>query len=273
LSVNGLAQTYMQWQGKPGTNYDEAIITDWLEEWRYASAWILGERNPDKARPPERMWNGLPTCCGQMTSLPLAALYPGDPQSAYKACYALSFFDNGFGKDLNAALVAGLASALTGPSEAANAWTIILKTMREMDPYHYGDIRWTTRSVDRWLDEVHKVVDQSKGEPRRLFDQLEKIFSNTIKWEAQVPFVVAFACLQIAEYDPLAALQLSIEWGHDTDSYAQLVGAFVGAIHGVGVFPEALVKPVHERLLADFDSDLEKDAAFLESVAQSTKQP
>ncbi len=253
-----LAQVYMGWPTKPLPGAWKAMNADWLEEWRYASAWVLGERDPSKARPPERMWQGLPTCCGQMTSLPVAALYPGEPAKAYQSCYQLSYFDNGFGKDLNAALVAGLASALSGAT-----WPEILASIRKTDPYRYGDIRYTERQVDRWLNIALKLVKEAKGEPAVLFDALEKLFAETIKWEAQVPFVVAFACLALADYDPLTALQLSIEWGHDTDSYASLVGAYIGAVHGVGLFPDSLVKPVHERLLADFEVDLSKEADFL----------
>ncbi|MFT4638738.1 MAG: hypothetical protein ACI8T1_002061 [Verrucomicrobiales bacterium] len=228
---------------------------DWLEEWRFASAWVLGERDPSKARPPERMWQGLLTCCGQMTSLPLAALFPGDPERAYPACYQLSYFDNGWGKDVNTALVAGLAAALGGEE-----WPGILKAMRKTNPYRYGDLRYTTRQVDHWLGLALKLAKEAKGELAVLFDALEKTFAQTIKWEAQVPVVVAFACLALADYASLTALQLSIEWGHDTDSYASLVGAFIGAVHGVSLFPDNLLKPVHDRLLADFDADLGREA-------------
>ncbi len=58
------------------------------------------------------------------------------------------------------------------------------------------------------------------------------------KWEAQVPFVVIFSCLKICKYNPLAALQLTIEWGNDHDTYPQLLGAFIGAIYGPDIFKE-----------------------------------
>ena len=109
---------------------------------------------------------------------------------------------------------------------------------------------------------------EAKGEPAVLFEALETVFAQTIKWEAQVPFVVAFACLALAEYDPLTALQLTIEWGHDTDSYASLVGAYIGAIHGAQLFPDTLLKPVNDRLQADFSADIGKEADFLLSLAK-----
>ncbi|MBL9126522.1 MAG: ADP-ribosylglycohydrolase family protein, partial [Verrucomicrobiales bacterium] len=120
LDVSAYAKAHLDWDASPfvaGRKDYAALASDWLEEWRFAARWILGERRIDRARPPERMWQGLPTCCGQMSLLPLAALYPGEPERAYRAAYHLAFFDNGFGKDLNASLVAGLAAALTVPVE------------------------------------------------------------------------------------------------------------------------------------------------------------
>jgi ADP-ribosylglycohydrolase len=112
------------------------------------------------------------------------------------------------------------------------------------------------RSVDRWLDLALASAAAAERRPARLFARLDEIFHDTIKWEAQVPFVVTFACLALCDYDPLPALQLSIEWGHDTDSYASLVGAFVGALHGVELFPAELGQAVVTRLRADYDEDV-----------------
>ena len=253
-----LAQAYLDWptsgpvRDQPELN---ALRKEWLAEWHLASRWCLGERDLARALPPERIWNGLPTCCGQMTLLPLAALFPGDPDRAYMAAYSLGLFDNGWGKDLNAAVVAGLAQALVLPADLppATAWESILGAMRRTDPYRYGKIPWVTRSVDRWLDLALAAAREANGRPARLFARLEEEFRHTIKWEAQVPFVVTFAVLALSEFDPLAALQLSLEWGHDTDSYAQLVGAFIGARHGAALFPESLSAPVLERLRADYE--------------------
>lgn len=269
LDRPAFAQAHLDWPALPAVaeraDYT-ALAQDWLEEWNFAARWILGKRDPALARPPERMWQGLPTCSGQMSLLPLAAVFAGEPDRAYRAAYHLGFFDNGFGKDLNAALVAGLATALTvqvDPASPAGAWSAILDAIRQTDPFQYRSIRWSTRAVDRWLGLALRLADAAEHRPARLFAALEREFQHTTKWEAQVPFTVAFACLAIAAYHPLAALQLSLEWGHDTDSYAQLVGAFVGALHGPGLFPTAWTQAVTERLQADFQTDLPQDARLL----------
>jgi len=271
ISARTLAQTYLNWPAEgPLRQRPEAmkLNEDWLREWLFASRWLLGEREASQALPPERLWSGLPTCCGQMTLPPLAGLYPGNPDSAYRAAYSLAYFDNGWGRDLNAALVAGLAEALTVPANlpAPAAWERIYKAMRGPDPYRYREVPWTHRSVDRWLDLAQSAAREANRHPARLFQRLEAEFSQTIKWEAQVPFVVMFAVLSLCEHEPLAALQLSIEWGHDTDSYAQMVGAFIGARHGVGLFPERLARPVRERLTADYGQDVREWVTLLRAI-------
>ncbi|MGE3310218.1 MAG: ADP-ribosylglycohydrolase family protein [Limisphaerales bacterium] len=277
LDRTAYARTHLEWASqsviasKPAY---AALAADWLEEWQFAARWILGDREPSRARPPERMWQGLPTCSGQMSLLPLAAIHAGHPDRAYRAAYHLGFFDNGYGKDLNAALVAALAVALTvdvDPSRPGDAWRVILDALRRTDPYQYGAIRWTTRSVDRWLDRALSLVKAADRRPARLFAGLEREFKDTTKWEAQVPFTVAFACLALADYDPLAALQLSLEWGHDTDSYAQVVGAFIGALHGPGLFAPEWTRAVSERLHADFDVVLAEESRFLATLHARTR--
>jgi ADP-ribosylglycohydrolase len=259
---SSLAKAYLDWPtAGPVRRHPEltALLQEWLAEWHLASRWHLGERDLTRALPPERIWNGLPTCCGQMTLLPLAGLFPGDPVGAYRAAYALGLFDNGWGKDMNAAIVAGLAQALSVPASlpAVDTWESIFDAMRRTDPFRYGKVPWVTRSLDHWLDLALGAAREADGQPARLFARLEMEFRDTIKWEAQVPFVVTFAVLALSEFDPLAALQLSLEWGHDTDSYAQLVGAFIGARHGAALFPASLSAPVLDRLRVDYAVELD----------------
>jgi len=272
LTARALAQAYLDWPRSHAVRsrpHYQAICEDWIEEWRRGARWVLGRRDTPLALPPERMWAGLPTCCGQMTMPPLAALFAGRPADAYQASYQLGFFDNGFGRDLNSSLVAGLAAALQSPPPAdrgAADWQSVLQAMRTTDPYAYGKVPWVTRPVDRWLDLALNAAHAANQRPALLFAALEREFKDTIKWEAQVPFVVLFACLALAEFDPLCALQLSMEWGHDTDSYAQLMGAFIGARHGSAIFPQAIRTTVAERLRLDYDEDVEQAVDLLDHL-------
>jgi len=273
LRTRDLARAYLEWHRQPAivrrTDYG-VLCADWLEEWNLAARWILGERDPARARPPECLWQGLPTCCGQMTSLPLAALYPGRPEAAYRAAWHLGFFDNGWGRDLNAAIVAGLAEALVTPLDPAlpaPAWNRVFAAMRTTDPFGYRRIRWTHRAVDRWLDYALKSAEEADGQPERMFQQWDQEFRQNAKWEAQIPWVVTVGCLRMADFDPLAALQLTQEWGWDTDSYSQLLGAFLGALYGPALFRSDWIQQVTARLEADFGVSLDEECRRLARLA------
>ncbi len=269
FDVRALAQAHLDWPGTPAvTAHPEylPLAADWLEEWQFAARWVLGGRDLRTARPPERMWNGLPTCCGQMALPPLAALFAGRPEQAYRAAFHLAFFDNGWGRDMNAALVGALATALVTPVDRTSpraAWEAVIASMRRTDPFGYGKVRWTERAVDRWLNFAIKSAADAQGHPARLFATLEREFMKASKWEAHVVFTVIFSCVALAEHDPLAALQLCMEWGHDSDSYAQLLGAFIGALHGPDLFPAAWRQAAADRLLADHKADVEADCRLL----------
>jgi ADP-ribosylglycohydrolase len=270
LDVEGMAEAYLEWSKQPRWKGDPGrarLNREWLREWDYAARWVLGERRLDRALPPERMWNGLATCCGQMTSLPLAAVFAGEPVRAYRAAYALGFFDNGWGRDLNAGMVAGLARALVvepGPGVGAGSgWEAMEQALRGTDPFGHGRIQWCQRAVDRWLAVADRRVKAAEGQPARLFAGLEEEFSATVKWEAQVPFVVMVACWRLAEGDPLAALMLTLEWGHDTDSYAQMAGALAGALHGADLFPMEWRRQLAERVMIEYGVDLEEEVRLL----------
>jgi ADP-ribosylglycohydrolase len=84
-------------------------------------------------------------------------------------------------------------------------------------------------------------------------------------WEAWVPVAVVWACAGIVEYEPLAALQLMMEFGHDTDSYAQVMGAFMGALHGKDVFPAAMRETVNRRMREQFGQNVHDWMRWIEN--------
>ena len=264
ISDRSLAQAYLDWPGTSlsavhGVNAE--LTKDWLAEIQFSARWLLGERDTSIALPCDRLWVSQATCCGQMTLPPLAAVFAGRPLDAYLCAYSIDFIDNAFARDMNSALVAGLSAALViDPHDLTNAdcWRRIIDAMSWTDPYRYGDVRWSQRSTDRWLGVARMIVKESQGCPRRVFDRLTEEFRYTTKWEAQVPFVVMFACLELCDYDPIASLQLTMEWGEDTDSYAQLLGAFVGALHGPQVFDSSMCAMVAKRLELDYGESLDE---------------
>lgn len=189
---------------------------------------------------------------GQMPFLPAAALHPGEPAAAYMATWHMDFLDTGWGRDMTASLVAGLSRALAPHA----TWQTIEGAMRSTDPYGFGHVPWVERRVDRWLDTARSIAGRAGGRPAVLYELLEAELGAETWWEAHVPVVVVFAAAETAGYDPLATMQLILEFGHDTDSSLQLAGAFFGALHGADVFPEEMRETVDIRLREDFGESI-----------------
>jgi ADP-ribosylglycohydrolase len=278
LTEKNMAQAFLDWRKtatvKSHPGYD-SLCKDWMGEMDKTINWVMGSREIGKAYPPERMWNAYPTCYGQMTLPPLAAIYPGQPEKAYLAAYNLAYFDNGFAKDMNAALVAGLSVGLTlDPAKMTNEqlWTKVIETIKSTDPYAYNKVPWCDRSVTKWFYISDLFVKEANGSPAKLFKLMDEQFKYDAKWEAQVPFVVIFSVLKICNYDPLAAMQLCIEWGNDHDTYPQLLGAFIGAIYGPQIFKEDMRVTVVKRLQLDYDENIDEWVNTLMKIQQLGKK-
>nr|WP_161501115.1 ADP-ribosylglycohydrolase family protein [Rhodopirellula sp. SM50] len=95
-------------------------------------------------------------------------------------------------------------------------------------------------------------------DPRQLFEKLEQEGKPHYWWDAHFTFVVPLAIMHLCRDDPMAAMNLCLDFGHDTDSYAQLLGAWIGAIHGREVFPESMVRQVETRLQVDFGESVDE---------------
>jgi len=228
----------------------QAWFDKWIPEIAYATRWVLGERN--QAYPPERIWGGIPTMIGQMPFIPVAALNPNNPEWCYLKCYELGYFDIGFARDMNSSLIAGLARAL----QPDGNWENAEQAMRETDPYNYNNVLYVPRQLNEWLDKSHCFVKRADGNVAKLFEILEKELHTQTWWESWVPIVVVYSIAEIAQYNPLASMQLVLEFGHDTDSYAQVMGAFMGAIHGPDIFPKKMRNTINDRMKEQFGQNI-----------------
>ncbi len=235
---NQISEKYQPWFDK------------WIPEIAYATRWALGDRV--NAYPTERIWGGIPTMEGQMPFLPIAALYPDDAKKAYIKTWELGYFDVGVAKDMNSALVAGLVGALQQNSD----WTSVEKYMKETDPYNFNNVLYVPRRLTEWINMSHWFVKRADGNIAKLFQILEAELQTKTWWESWVPIVVVFSCAEIVDYHPLAAMQLMIEFGHDTDSYAQVMGAVMGAIHGKNIFPQNMRNSVNEKMKLQFNQNI-----------------
>lgn len=246
-----------------------------LREYRMAARWKLGERDLRLARPPERLWSGIHNCSGQMMMPPLAAAFPGDPRAAYLAIYALDFIDTGMARDMTAALGAGLSAVLDpqlDDAPVAHRWQVLLETMRSTDPYELAAVPFAGRPLTRWMDTAAGFAERAGGVPKRLFRMLEEEGQPVYWWDAHYTLLVPLAMLHFCRFDPLAALHLTLDFGHDTDSYAQVLGCMAGAVCGENLFPEPMRAAVLTRLRADFGEDLAAWDRILEACAKRHRQ-
>jgi len=225
--------------------YDE-----WMREINYAANFELD--NTERSYPSSRIWGSIPTMMGQMPFLPIAALNPSDPEWTYLKTYELGFFDNGIGKDINSSIVAGLTRAL----QSNGSWFTVKQTMFTVDPYGYNRVLYVNRQMEQWLDLAHNMVNEADGNIAKLFHLLENKLNTQFWWEAWVPLVVVFSCAEIVNYHPLASMQLMLEFGHDTDSYAQIMGAFMGAIHGKEIFPKEMRDKVNREMNEQYGQNI-----------------
>ncbi|MCA9215002.1 MAG: ADP-ribosylglycohydrolase family protein, partial [Planctomycetales bacterium] len=263
LSEQQLSQAYVDFattraiQSRP--QYGN-LCEQGFAEYAKAARWVLGERHIN-AQPVSRLWAGVPTNAGQMALPPLAAVFAGKPTTAYESAYRIGFFDNGEAKDINSAIIAGLSKALVTDTDRDNprsTWTSILDCMLATDPYDYDSIPFAKRPVRRWIDFSRTAVDEANGDPNILFEILESRAKPQYYWDAHFVFATALSIIEFCDCDPLAAIHMAADFGHDTDSTAQLTGCFVGALHGSIVFPKELTGPVEARLVADYDESVDE---------------
>lgn len=252
-----LAQAYLDFASRPEIAENEGwdkLCSDGFDEFWQSARWELGQRDLAVAVPSSRMWNGVGTCCGMMTLPPLAGLYPGDPERAYLAAYGVAFFDNGLGKDINAALVGAMAFALAQPTpgdsreERHAAWRATIQSLADTDPLRYGEIMFMGREAAKWIERGKEAAKDAGGSPAKLYRLIEEKCQKEHAWEAHF---LLFQMVAIAEFcpgEPLAAMHLALDYGQDTDSIAQLLGAMYGAIYGPDIFPEPMRELVETRL-------------------------
>ena len=259
---------YYRAENRPELNWRR----QWLDEYMTRFRWIAKEELPEmaiggKAYPPQRVWGGVPTMAGQMPLLVIAGVYPGNPEQAYLTAWELNILDTGYAMDFTSALVAGLAQALVDENEH---WDQIIEAMRETDPYGFAEVPWLERRFDRWLNRAMEIGKAKHASTIVFFENLERSMEAETWWEAHVPMVITFAILEYAGYDPLASMELALAFGHDTDSTAQLMGAFLGAKLGLGVFPKALTEPVETQLQLQYQENLDH---FVERLSKHRKTP
>lgn len=262
LTRQHIAQQLLDFQARPkagDSNEIRELNEVGFREYRYAARWLLGQRDLKTARPVERLWGGVNNCSGQMMFPPLAVAYAGRPVDAYRAAFELDFIDAPSARDMLAALVAGLAEVLDesydecGPAEK---YQVIVDTMESTDPYEFRKIPFAGRQLSKWLKKARQFAEQADGRPRKLFQLLEEDGLPVYWWDAHFTLLVPLSIFRLSRFDPLAAMHLTLDFGHDTDSYAQVLGCIVGAMFGPDVFPKAIQQAVTQSLKTEYEEDI-----------------
>ena len=251
LTADDLARALLRADTTPLPDGDrDDLSRDWLAEYVLAARYQLGERDPERALPPARLWGGLPTCAGSMLLPPLAGLHPGDPDAAYALAHDVAFIDNGTALDINAGINAGIAAAMTmqtgDPANRADrrqAWADLKAAMLATDPYRYAEVPWVERPLARCLRLGKELAERADRQPAELIRLIRDELKPNTWWEADVVLIMAAAAIELTNAHPVASMKLAIELGYDTDSTAQIAGAFTGALWGESAFPTELAAP------------------------------
>lgn len=261
LTEASIAEQFVAFQTRVGQEDDAettALVEEGLREYRLAANWILGSRDLRIARPTQRLWSGVNNCSGQMLLPTLAVAYSGRPEAAYRRAFELDFVDTPLARDFTAALVAGLAAALDeklNRQSTAQRFTACMAAIRSTDPYGLSEVPFAGRQLTKWLDKADELCRRAAGSPQRLYRLLETEGKPVYWWDAHFTLLVPLCMLQLSNYSPLAAMHLTLDFGHDTDSYAQVLGAIAGACCGDKVFPQPMRAAVAKRMQADFGED------------------
>lgn len=272
LAEASIAKQFVAFRSKVDQEDDAqvaALVEEGLHEYRLAANWILGSRDMRVARPTQRLWSGVNNCSGQMLLPTLAVAYAGRPEEAYRRAFELDFVDTPLARDFTAALVAGLASALDeelNEQTAAQRFKACMAAIRNTDPYRLSDVPFAGRQLTRWLDKADEMCRKAAGSPQRLYRLLETEGKPVYWWDAHFTLLVPLCMLQLCNYSPLAAMHLTLDFGHDTDSYAQVLGAIAGACCGTQIFPQSMRSAVVSRMRADFGEDPVAWVSELEAV-------
>ena len=262
LSTTHLASAYLAFQpiGIESNQALRKLDSEGFQEYRLASRWVLGDRDLKRALPPSRLWSGVETCAGQMLLPPLAVKYAGKPKAAYRKSFEVDFVDAPGAKDYTAALIAGLAGVLAPEMNhvsIAKRWKKLFDSMITTDPFRFSKVPYVGRPFSKWLDLSDQLVKRCEGNAAKLFSLLLKEGKPVYYWDAHFTILVPVTMIKFCEFNSLAAMHLVLDFGFDTDSYAQILGCMVGAVHGEKIFPLEMRMAVRSSLKTDYGHDVE----------------
>jgi ADP-ribosylglycohydrolase len=249
---------------KPGPYEENLMKMAWLQEWAMVADAYTKNNMTDYADALSKFYGGEMTCAGMLYSPIIGACLPGDPLTAYQSAYNLSFFDNGYARDITALVAAMVSQAFDANSDPSS----IVKVVRTIDPKEYFKSRLVGRSAYRFYQIANSIVSESKQLtltdrikdfkiPREwqpmdslAYLQLTHAFTLLDKNNQDMPFhsaeiyLIAITAMMYSDYDFEKSMQFIINYGRDNDTVAAVAGAILGAYWGADHLPEKKVKQV-----------------------------
>lgn len=249
---------------KPGPYEENLMKMAWLQEWAMVADAYTKNNMTDYADALSKFYGGEMTCAGMLYSPIIGACIPGDPLMAYQSGYNLSFFDNGYARDITALVAAMASQAFDSNSDPSS----IIKVVRTVDPKEYFKSRLVGRSAYRFYQIATSIVSESKQltlkEKNSDFKiarewqpidsitslQLTRAYTLLDKYNEDMPFhsaeiyLIAITAMMYSDYDFEKTMQFIINYGRDNDTAAAVAGAILGAYWGADRLPQKQVKQI-----------------------------
>lgn len=241
----------------------DALHEGFVEEYYFKALW-----GRDKV-----IFSGEPTNGAIMANSPLGLICACRPDEAYQLAFDLAFFTDGHAKTGAAMLVTAIAEAMRpdasvdGIIEAVRAAHLRFARRREGDHWHTTPWRYDPNL--KFLDEALIIARRE----RDVFAIREPLM-NLLEWghlfsESVHTLVVALAMFVAAEGDLRKSVIGAVMYGRDKDSYASVVGALAGALHGAAAVPPEWSQPLLE---ANPDPDMRAYALRLTALIAADQQ-
>ncbi len=270
---------------KPGPYEENLMKMAWLQEWAMVADAYTKNNMTDYSDALSKFYGGEMTCAGMLYSPIIGACVPGDPLNAYQSGYQLSFFDNGYARDITALVAAMASQAFVANSDPSS----IIKVVRTVDPKEYFKSRLVGRSAYRFYQIANSIVSESKQLtpadqiknfkiPREwqpmdslTYQQLAHAYTLLDKYNQDMPFhsaeiyLIAITAMMYSDYDFENTMQFIINYGRDNDTVAAVAGAILGAYWGADRLPQKHVKQILKVNKELLNIDLENLALLMKN--------
>jgi hypothetical protein len=212
--------------------------------------------------------NAFPTLWGLISLAFAGLLYRGEPEKAYAKAFELSFLDLGYARDATAMMAAMISAALGGNVSGKE----MVKLALEMDPF---DLR---RRI--MVDELRKFLQlaDAADSDQALVHAIASEVSHRHPYDPIDVLGLPAAAVYYCDGDPVRSIVMAandrdldenggLKQLRDVDCTGGVAGALVGALHGVGAFPEDWVADVLKANQEVYGIDIEANARrFHEAV-------